>query len=200
MRRRKKDTEENSDNNNAVAVADATHPADQSQAEPENGPAADEINERPQRIWARSFRSVLNLPTKGVTIGRRDGHDWVIGFPDAPNPEIKQQLADVGFTYRSRDKRWTTFTHAPNRPQVESLAKKLLAEYGDKLFIADYPVQQVVIAFQSKPSEEVMAELKDHGFHYRPDQTWNADYTPESHDFARDFAMSMPDTGISIGR
>jgi hypothetical protein len=122
----------------------------------------------------------------------------VIGFPEAPGPETKQQLADAGFSYRSRDKKWITFTHAPNRAQVESLAKKLRAEFGDALFIADYPVRQVVIAFESKPGEDVTAELKDKGFHYRPDQTWNADYSPAAQDFARDFVQSMPDKSRSI--
>lgn len=116
----------------------------------------------------------------------------------APGHETKEKLADAGFSYRSRDKKWTTFTHAPNRPQVENLAKKLRAEFGDDIFIADYPVKQVVLAFESKPSEEVTAELKDKGFHYRPDQTWNADFTPAAQDLARDIAQSMPEKTRSV--
>jgi hypothetical protein len=44
----------------------------------------------------------------------------------------------------------------------------------------------------------VTAELKDKGFHYRPDQTWNADFTPAAQDLARDIAQSMPEKTRSV--
>ncbi len=157
-----------------------------------------EVTEDAQTITprARSFKSVLSLRSKGVTLGERNGHDWVIAFPEDPGREIKDKLIDAGFTYR--DGRWKQFTHAANRAQVESLAKELKHQAGDEITINDYPVKQVVLAFDAPPGDEVTARLREADFHFRPDRTWNADYTPQNQKLARDFIQSLPDMARSV--
>lgn len=150
--------------------------------------------------WAKQFRSFLTLPPKGVTVGIRDGHDWVIGFPDDPGQALKEKLSDAGFAYRRRDQKWTAFSHAPNRARIEDLARSLKAEFGNDVSIADYPVKQVVVAFDADPGPGVTQRLSDEGFHYRPDQTWNAEYTPQVMDGALDFARSLPDKARGLAR
>ena len=133
-----------------------------------------------------------------MTIGVRDGHDWVIGFPEDPGSATKQRLSEAGLSYRQRDRKWVIFTHAPNRAGVERLAKELKAEFGDKMSVNDYPVKQLVMAFESSPGDEVTAALKENGFFYRNDRTWNAEFTPQAQDFARELAQSLPDKVRSV--
>src|SRR5579859_6700663 len=73
------------------------------------------IAEGPQgKRRSRSFKATLSLPGKGITLGERNGHDWVISFPADPGSETKDKLRDAGFEYR--DRKWKVFTHAANRP------------------------------------------------------------------------------------
>lgn len=151
-----------------------------------------------RRSWTRSFKAVLTLRSKGATVGIRDGHDWVIGFPEDPGDATKRRLSDAGFTYRARDQKWTTFTHAPTRGAVEALAKQLKAEYGEAISVADYPVKQAVIAFDENPGPEATERLSSQGFRFRPDQTWNTDYSREAMDVAVDFVRTLPDRQRSV--
>ncbi|QOV92096.1 RodZ family helix-turn-helix domain-containing protein [Humisphaera borealis] len=212
MPRKKKDqpadTAENAANTSAQTMeppvqesANTSGTAAPSSSEPTNdlqASASQSVDPVPARTWAPSFRTTLNLSAKGVVIGVRSGNDWVIGFPEDPGHEVKQKLSDAGFSYRARDRKWTTYTHAPTRPPVETLARSLKTQFGDEISIADYATRQVVIAFENKPDDEVTAALKEAGFHYRPDQTWNADFTPAAQDFARNLAQSLPDRPRSI--
>ena len=89
------------------------------------------------------------------------------------------------------------FTHAANRPQVERLAKDLNRQAGDTIAINDFPVKQVVLAFDAPPGEEITTRLREAGFHYRPDRTWNAEHTPETRQFASDLIQSLPEVSRS---
>lgn len=75
----------------------------------------------PAKSWARSFKATLSVPGKGVTLGERNGHDWVISFPADPGKQTKDKLIDAGFEYR--DRKWKVFTHAANRPAVEAVVR-----------------------------------------------------------------------------
>lgn len=156
--------------------------------------AAQETNAR--RV--RSFKSVLSLPAKGATLGERNGHDWVISFPEDPGTKTKDKLRNAGFEYR--DRKWKVFTHAANRPVVEALAKELKQQIGDAIVINDYPTRQVVLAFDAPPGDEITTRLKQADFHFRSDFTWNADYSPESQQFARDLIKTLPDQSRSASR
>jgi hypothetical protein len=147
------------------------------------------------KLRARSFKANFSVAAKGVTLGERNGHDWVITFPADPGKGIRDRLSIAGFEYR--DRKWKVFTHAANRPQVESLARALKRELGDEITVNDYPTRQVVLAFDAPPGEKVTARLKDADFHFRSDFTWNADYSAESQRFARDLIKSLPDRGRS---
>jgi hypothetical protein len=142
--------------------------------------------------WPRSksYKTTLSLPTKGVTIGERNGHDWVISFPGDPGKETKDKLRDAAFEYH--DYKWKVFTHAPNRSGIEELARELKRQHGEEIAVNDYPTRQVVLAFDAPPGEEITRQLKEAGFHFRSDMTWNADYTADNQKFARDLIQSLP--------
>jgi hypothetical protein len=144
---------------------------------------------------ARSFKATLSLPAKGVLLGERIGHDWVVTFPADPGKETKDRLRDLGFEYR--DHKWKLFTHAANRAAVETLAKDLKRAAGDEVTINDYPTRQVVLAFDAPPGDEVLANLREAGFHFRSDFTWNANFSPASQKAARDLIESLPDKSRS---
>jgi hypothetical protein len=179
------------------AQADIAPTTPQVEAKPDQSSnvATDKTSERSQTQWARSFRSVLTLPAKGIVLGERKGHDWVISFPEDPGTQTKDRLRDAGFEYR--DHKWKVFTHAANRPAVEALAKELKRQAGDDIAVNDYPVRQVVLAFDAPPGDDVTAQLRDADFHFRSDFTWNADYSPESQRFARDLIKTLPDQSRS---
>src|SRR4051812_23409900 len=58
-------------------------------------------------LRARSFKPTLTVNEKGVTVGVRDGHDWVLSFPADPGPAVKARLNAAGFAYRNR--KWKVF-------------------------------------------------------------------------------------------
>jgi hypothetical protein len=147
------------------------------------------------KCWSRSYKSMLSAPAKGVILGERNGHDWVISFPGDPGQETKTRLRETGFEYR--DRKWKVFTHAPNRAAVESLTRELKSQHGEEIAVNDYPTRQVVLAFDAPPGEEITKQLRDAGFHFRSDFTWNADFTPENQKFAREFIQSLPDQSRS---
>jgi hypothetical protein len=147
------------------------------------------------RARGRSFKATLSLPAKGVTLGERNGHDWVISFPADPGKETTDKLRDAGFEYR--DRKWKVFTHAANRAQVEALAKELKRQHCDDASVHDYPTRQVVLAFEAPPGDDVTSRLKEAGFHFRSDLTWNADFSPENQKIARDLIHSLPDQSRS---
>ena len=45
---------------------------------------------------AQSFKAALRLPVKGVTLGQRNGHDWVISFSRGPRQGNQGQAARRG--------------------------------------------------------------------------------------------------------
>lgn len=149
-------------------------------------------------LRARSFKPTLTVAEKGVTIGVRDGHDWVMSFPGDPGKPVKDRLSAAGFTYR--DRKWKVFTNAANRPEVESLVKDLRRELGEEIRVNEYAARQVVLAFDSPPGEEFTAQLREADFHFRNDRTWNAAYTAVNQRFAYDFVKSLPNVERSAGR
>lgn len=150
------------------------------------------------RLPARSYRPSLRLSDKGVTIGVRDGHDWVVSFPGDPGKLVKDRLSAAGFIYR--DRKWKVFTNARNRAQVESLVKELKREIGEEISVNEYKAKQVVLAFDSPPGDGITAQLREAGFFFRADRTWNANYTADNQRFAYDFVKELPDVERSAAR
>jgi hypothetical protein len=157
----------------------------------EEGAPDEQASDRQKRaINIRSYKTTLTMADKGVTLGVRNGHDWIVSFPGDPGKDVKDDLKNAGFAYN--DRKWKIFTNVINRPAIETLIKDLKRRLGEEIDVREYVAKQVVLDFAGWPGDAVIEQLKENGFYFRPDKTWNAENTPDKRTFAHELIKSLP--------